>query len=70
MFIDQTGKGAVTVNSSVTIVNGIGDVFGVAREANTKAKVIEYRKAAQAKRPWQNVLDRAIIDANKGLIPS
>ena len=70
MFIDQTGKGAITVNSSVTIVNAIGDTFGVAREANTKAKVIEYRKAQQAKRPWQRVLDQAILTANKGGTPS
>ena len=70
MFLDNTGKGAVTINSSVTIVNGIGDIMGVAREANTKAKVIEYRKAAQAKRPWQRVLDQAILTANKGGTPS
>jgi hypothetical protein len=70
LFLDNTGKGAISVNSSVTIVNGIGDIMGVAREANTKAKVIQYRKAAQAKRPWQRVLDQAILAANKGGNPS
>ena len=70
LLLDNTGKGAISVNSSVTIVNGIGDIMGVAREANTKAKVIEYRKAAQAKRPWQRVLDQAILAANKGGNPS
>jgi hypothetical protein len=52
--------------SSVTIKNNIGDIFGVAREAQTKKNVFRYRLLAMAKRPWQNVLDRAIIVTNNG----
>jgi hypothetical protein len=65
MFIDKVGAVA-TVNSSVTIINSIGDIFGVAKDANTKAKVIQYRKAAMAKRPYQRVLDQAILTATRG----
>ena len=65
MFIDKVGPVA-TVNSSVTIINAIGDIFGVAKDADTKAKVIRYRKAAMAKRPYQRVLDQAILTATRG----
>lgn len=68
-FIDNTGR-RVTGASSVTIRNNIGDIFGVAREARTKDNVTNYRRAAQAKRPWQSVLDAAIIKATRGQIPS
>lgn len=68
-FIDNTGR-KVTGSSSVTIRNNIGDIFGVAREARTKEKVTQYRLAAQAKRPWKNVLDAAIIKATRGEIPT
>lgn len=68
-FIDNTGR-RVTGASSVTIRNNIGDIFGVAREARTKENVTRYRQAAQAKRPWQNVLDTAIIKATRGEIPT
>lgn len=68
-FIDNTGR-RVTGASSVTIRNNIGDIFGVAREAKTKEKVTQYRLAAQAKRPWQNVLNAAIMKATRGQIPT
>lgn len=69
LFIDDTGKGQIKPMSSVTIVNGIGDIFGVAREANVRQSVINFRRAQQARRPWQNVLDQAILTANKGQLP-
>lgn len=68
MFIDRVGAVA-SPTSSITIVNAIGDIFGVARDAETKTNVIRYRKRNLAKRPYQRVLDQAILSANKGSTP-
>ena len=65
MFIDRVGPVA-TVNSSVTIINAIGDIFGVAKDADTKANVIRYRQRNISKRPYQRVLDQAILTATRG----
>lgn len=64
--IVDNAKNPVGGNASITIINPIGDIFGVAREAQTTQKVMQYRRAAMAKRPWQSVLDRAVQVANKG----
>lgn len=57
---------SVTSNSAITIRNPIGDIFGVAREARTKANVIAFRQRAVEIRNYQQVLDRAILKATKG----
>lgn len=70
LFIDDTGVGQVRPTSSVTIINSIGDIFGISREANVRQSVINFRRAQQARRPWQNVLDQAILTANRGGKPT
>ena len=69
LFIDQVGA-RTSVNSSVTIVNQIGDIHGISTEARVKARVISIRKAAIAVRPWQNVLDQALLVTNRGGRPT
>lgn len=69
LFIDQVGA-RTTRNSAVTIVNRIGDVHGISTEARVKALVITTRQAAIKARPWQNVLDQALLVTNRGGRPT
>lgn len=69
MFINKVGKVAGT-ESSITLVSPIGDIYGVARDAATKSNVVRFRKNANAMKPWQRILDRAILTANSGGKPT
>lgn len=69
LFIDQVGA-RTTRNSAVTIINQIGDMHGISTEARTKMLVINARKAAIKARPWQNVLDQALLVTNRGGRPT
>lgn len=63
---NRIGVGGVTRDSSVTITNTLGNIFGIANELRIKAKVVEYRNAAIAKRPWQKLLEQACLISNAG----
>ena len=65
VIIDNIGTRATTM-SSITIKNPIGDIFGVAREAKTKANVIRYRQVANSKKPWDKILNQALLVSNRG----
>jgi len=69
LFIDQVG-GRTTANSSVTIINSIGNIHGISTEARVREKVLSNRKAAIKARPWQNVLDQALLVTNRGGKPT
>lgn len=69
ILINKVGKQASEL-SSITMISPIGDIFGVSKDANTKANVIKWRKNANAGKPWQRILDRAILTANRGGKPT
>ncbi len=69
LFIDQIGTRA-SITSSVTIVSPIGDIFGVAKDAKTKQNVIKFRKVANQIKPWQRILDQALLVTNRGGKPT
>jgi hypothetical protein len=69
LFIDQIGTKA-SITSSVTIVAPIGDIFGVAKDAKTKQNVIKFRKVANQLKPWQRILDQALLVTNRGGKPT
>ena len=68
-IIDQIGTVA-SVNSSITIVSPIGDIFGVAKDAKTKQNVIRFRRVANQLKPWQRILDQALLVTNRGGKPT
>lgn len=69
LFIDQVGA-RTTRNSAVTIVNQVGDIHGISTEARVKSLVLSARQAAIKARPWQNVLDQALLVTNRGGRPT
>lgn len=69
LFIDRSA-GVSSRNASVTIVNPIGDIFGIAREAKTKEQVIRFRNVANAAKPWDRILRNALLVANRGGRPT
>lgn len=69
LLINKVGKVAST-ESSITMISPIGDIYGVSRDARTKANVIKFRKNANAGKPWQRILDQAILTANRGGKPT
>jgi hypothetical protein len=69
LFIDQVGAKAGP-SSAVTIVNQIGDTHSISTEARVKARVISSRRAAIRARPWQQVLNQALLVTNRGGRPA
>jgi len=51
---------------SITIVNPIGDIMGVATDANTKTRVIIKRMNQIASRPYEKILRRSISEFTSG----
>lgn len=51
---------------SITIVNPIGDIMGVATDANTKTRVIIKRMNMIASRPYERILRRSISEFTAG----
>lgn len=69
LLIDRIGA-VGTPTSSVTIVNPIGDIFGIARLSKTKENVINFRNRANAIKPWEKILTNALLVTNRGGKPS
>lgn len=69
IFVDRIGTKA-SINSSVTIISPIGDIFGIAKDAKTKANVIRFRRVANQLKPWQRILDQAVLVTNRGGRPT
>lgn len=63
--VTQSAPGAMRYDS-ITIVNPIGDIMGVATDANTKARVIRKRMDMIASRPYERILRRSIDEFNAG----
>jgi hypothetical protein len=65
------GVGAVASTSSfVVIANAIGDINGIAADARTRAKVLQFRQTAHRLRPMQKLIDQACLTANRGQRPN
>lgn len=69
VLIDRIGS-AASANSSVTILSPIGNIYGVARDAKTKQHVIRFRNVANQIKPWQRILDQALLVSNRGGKPN
>lgn len=69
LLVDKIGTKA-SAESSVTIISPIGDIFGVARDAKTKQNVINFRRVANQLKPWQRILDQAVLVSNRGGKPT
>ena len=65
-YVNQTNMQNNSPAKSVTIVNLMGDVLGVATESRTKEEVVKYRIKQIARRPYDSIVQSSIRQFNAG----
>jgi hypothetical protein len=65
-YVNQTNMQNKSPAKSISIINFMGDVLGVATEAATKANVIKFRMKQIARRPYDSIIRDGIRQFNAG----